>query len=144
MTTAADDRFKAALPISPGRSETPGLTKELGVPTMIVIGTEEAGDRYAQAKEVYERLGPPRYLIGIEGAGHGAFTDVCGHIDTPELTQDGCSPQWRDPADVQAVTRRLAIPFFDHYVAGAPGAEALLDEDVLRGESLGLELFREL
>ena len=144
VTTAADDRFKAALPISPGRSETPGVTKELGVPTMIIIGTEEAGDRYTQAKELYERLGPPRYLVGIEGAGHGAFTDVCGHIDTPELTQDGCSPQWRDPDDVQAVTRRLAVPFFDHYVAGVAGAAALFDEDVLMGESLGLELAREL
>lgn len=144
VTTPVDDRFLSALPISPGGSETPGVTKELGIPTMIVIGTEEAGDRYSSAKEVYERLGPPRYLMGVVDAGHGAFTDVCGVVDTPELTDDGCSPAWRDPRDVQRVTNRLAAPFFDHYLRGTPGALESLDEATLQGEELGLEMFREL
>lgn len=144
VTVPIDGRFKAAFPISPGGSETPGVTKDLGIPTMIVIGTEEAGDRYAGAKEVYERLGPPRYLMGIVEAGHGAFTDICGKVDTPELSDDGCGPDWRDAADVQRVTNRLAVPFFDHYLRGTPGAETSFDEATLEGESLGLEMFREL
>ncbi len=144
VAMARDDRFIAAFPISPGGSETPGVTKELAIPTMIIIGTKEAGDRYTAAKQVYDRLGPPRYLIGIVDAGHGAFTDVCGVIDTPELTDDGCSEGWRDPADVQTVTNRLAAPFFDHYLSGVSGAQGSFDEATLESEELRIEMFREL
>jgi predicted dienelactone hydrolase len=105
----SDPRYRAALPLAPEYQFTAGLLAPLlplPVPTMVQGGTADTTTPYGPNQvALYQALAPPRFLVGIEGAGHGAFSDcpACG----------GALP--RDEA--HALVLRYALGFLGRYVA---------------------------
>ena len=98
-----------------------------GIALMVVGGSRDQTTPYPGAVAVHEAAEAPRYLVGVEGAGHFSFSDICGVIDQPMMLEDGCGEGFRPSEEVHALTNRLVGPFLDLHLRGdARAAEALL------------------
>jgi len=129
-----NEGFKAAValaPPGPDHYAPPRPLGELTVPVLIVAATRDGTTPYSEAEEVYAAISGPRYLAGVQGAGHFSFTDLCGVWADDYILGDGCSEDFTPAVEVHRVTNRLAVPFLDQYVRGDPRAA-----DALRPESV--------
>ncbi len=128
------DGFSAAValaPPGPDHYEPPRPLAGLAVPLLIVAATQDGTTPFTEAEEVYAAVSGPRYLAGVQGAGHFSFTDLCGVWADDYIMSDGCSEDFTPAPEVHRITNRLAVPFLDRYVRGDPrAADALVPESV--------------
>jgi predicted dienelactone hydrolase len=133
--SALDARFSAALAQAPGGAQAmtagghPGFA-DVAMPVMIQGGTTDQLTPFATEQQApYDELPSPAKLLGIEGAGHFTFSDMCLLLDqiglsNPEF-QDGCSPQNIPWPEAHAIIDRYATAFFQTTLQGLPPDPAL-------------------
>lgn len=129
--------FSVSVPVAiPGTEmPSPGHRDDLGIPVLLVTGTRDKATPYPGAEGIYDILGAPRSLIGVENAGHGSFTDYCGLLADERLSEDGCGPDFMAPEEAQRLLLRVAGPFFDLHLAGdARAADTISEEALLEAE----------
>ena len=129
-----DDRFRAVLPMAPSYAPAKGII-DVGLPLVepaLVMGGElDATTPFdVDAAPLYRELVAPRFLVELLGAGHGAFSDLCGSPAEP-----ACVPAEPDPAALQERIVRYAMGFLGRYAAWDRRWQALLDA----GEGVVLE-----
>lgn len=117
---AADERVKAGVALAPALVPESTIRQ----PAMVIAGEVDSVTPFTtSARGSYERLDGRRWLVGLEGGGHCAFTIVC--------LQQFCGTCGTLPqADGYAATVRWAVPFFLRWVAGSPRYGALLRPDL--------------
>jgi dienelactone hydrolase len=108
LTTAIDDRFTVAVPMAAAT----GPRSELHVPSLTLYGEIDSVVSNPGIFAAYERSTGPKRLVGIEDAGHYAFSDGCfpgADCDPPvTLTQD----------EAHERVKRQILPFLKVYLAG--------------------------
>lgn len=115
LVGARDARFRAiapiAAPVLPGTLE---IAETVGAPTLLLAGEKDTLTRLDQERQLslaLTRGGGPHWLVVINGAGHLAFSDVCGQAF------GGCGPNDLPHAEAQALTNAWTTAFFKRYVA---------------------------
>jgi predicted dienelactone hydrolase len=109
---AADPRVRAAAALAP--SDVAGDI-EISVPTLVMTGLlDDVTPFETDARAAFAALTGPRFLIGVERAGHCAFiplciTDVCGA---------GCEPGLLGQREANQLVNRYVVPFFLRYLRG--------------------------
>jgi predicted dienelactone hydrolase len=132
-----DPRFTVALAQAPGGAQAmyaggrDGFT-DVTVPTMIQGGTLDELTPYADEHvKPFQSLPPPAWFLGVEGAGHFTFSDMCRLIDLVGLSadqfQDGCGPENLAWQDAHRVIQRLSTAFLQVELAGQSEFAAELD-----------------
>ena len=122
--SARDERVIAALPQAPGGAEAiQGGFAAVTIPTMVQGGTtDDITDFEMESRGSYAALSGPAYLLGIEGAGHFTFSDVCQILELAALSipdlQDGCEPGDIPWPDAHALINRYATAFFQVHLRG--------------------------
>jgi predicted dienelactone hydrolase len=108
LTTALDDRFTVAVPMAAAT----GPNSELGIPSLTLYGEIDSVVSNAGIFAAYERSEATKLLVGIEDAGHYAFSDSCfpsADCNPPAtLTQD----------EAHERVKRQILPFLKVYLAG--------------------------
>jgi|GEM_PF-786716 len=108
LTTALDDRFTVAVPMAAAT----GPGSQLSIPSLTLYGEVESVVSNAGIFAAYERSTGPKRLVGIEDAGHYAFSDGCfpsADCNPPvTLTQD----------EAHERVKRQILPFLKVYLAG--------------------------
>jgi predicted dienelactone hydrolase len=93
----------------------------LAVPAMVQGGRLDTTLPFdTEQTPLYEGLLAPRFLVGIDEAGHSTFATQC---QTPF---DDCVPGGQSAAEVHALVQRYAEGFLTRYLAGDPSGDALL------------------
>ena len=109
-TVPVESRARAALPLAPVFAPVApllGPILPLPVPVMLQVGERDTTTPLAtDARPLYDRLAPPRYLVELLGAGHPVFEDICA-APFPDLC----------PADGHALVARFSLGFLGRYVA---------------------------
>ena len=108
----SDPRVWAAVPWAPAWHEFFGGTMdEIAVPTLVVGADRDSMTTWEFAVEPsYRELEVvPRYLAGLEDAGHYSFTDFCELL--PGSGNNGCGEDFRPAAEVLETTRTLSLAF---------------------------------
>lgn len=159
-----DPRVTAVLAISPqGPSDSAGLTNEsyasLTVPTMFMIGTQDAGpgeeETTAWRRRAFELAAPGnKWLVVIEGATHRTFAGVRDQLaaapdptfqPNPQSTRDPLTRPSDDPRrpgresaagmyerNRFAAVRSLTLAFWDAYLRNDPKGRETLDNSASR------------
>lgn len=108
LTTALDDRFTVAVPMAPAT----GPRSELTIPSLTLYGEIDSVVSNPGVFAAYERSSGPKRLVGIEDAGHYAFSDSCfpsADCNPPAtLTQD----------EAHERVKRQILPFLKVFLAG--------------------------
>jgi predicted dienelactone hydrolase len=104
----------AGVPLAPAWADLLGVDA-IDVPMMVVGGDRDLATTWEGAvRPVYDGLTTtPRFLLGLENAGHYSFTDFCQVVPTG----DGCGDDYRPVEDVQA-TMKTAVTSFLRGVLG--------------------------
>ncbi len=76
-----------------------------GPPTLIIHGTADPAVAYESSPQLYDMILPPRFLVGIAGAGHS----------------EGLESQVEPPVPARDATQRAAIGFLRAVFEGADG-----------------------
>ncbi len=108
----SDPRVWAAVPWAPAWHEFFGGTMdEIVVPTAVVGADRDTLTPWETAVEPsYRELEVvPRYLAGLEDAGHYSFTDFCDLL--PASGNNGCEDDFRPYDEVLETTRTLSLAF---------------------------------
>jgi predicted dienelactone hydrolase len=135
--TARDPRVKAILAQAPGGASvltTPGHAgfADVAVPAMVQGGTTDQITPWQTEQVVpFGQLSSPAFLVGLQGAGHFTFSNMCDLValiglTLPEL-DDGCGDANMPAPEAHALANRYATAFFQVYVAGEHDFESLLD-----------------
>lgn len=104
-----DDRVRAtilaaaAVPLAVAFGPDP-ISVE-GPPTLLIQGTADHSVDYQVSATFYEQIDPPRYLIGLTGAGHS----------------EALESQLRPPIPARDAAQRATIAFLDGFFRNAPG-----------------------
>jgi dienelactone hydrolase len=108
LTTAIDDRFTVAVPMAPATGQRSTLT----IPSLTMYGTIDSVVSRPGIFAAYERSSAPKRLVGIEDAGHYAFSDGCfpsADCDPPTtLTQE----------EAHERVKRQILPFLEVWLKG--------------------------
>lgn len=108
LTTRLDKRFTVAVPMAPAT----GPTSELTIPSLTMYGDIDSVVSNPGVFAAYDRSSAPKRLVGIENAGHYAFSDSCfpsADCNPPAtLTQD----------EAHERVKRQILPFLKVYLAG--------------------------
>ncbi|HEY8516258.1 MAG TPA: hypothetical protein VIS07_12150 [Candidatus Binatia bacterium] len=108
LATAIDERFVVAMPLAAAT----GPNSSLDVPSLTMFGAIDSVVNNPGILAAYERSSAPKLLVGIEDAGHYAFSDGCfpGPDCNPPatLTQD----------EAHERVKRWVLPFLKVYLAG--------------------------
>ena len=108
LTTAIDKRFTVAVPMAPAT----GPRSELTIPSLTLYGEIDSVVSNPGVFAAYDRSSAPKRLVGIEDAGHYAFSDGCfptADCNPPvTLTQD----------EAHERVKRQILPFLKVYLAG--------------------------
>ena len=107
----SDPRAWAAVPWAPAWHEYFADMGAITVPTLVVGADRDTLTPWATAVEPsYAALtAEPRYLAGLENAGHFSFTDFCDLL--PASGNNGCEEDFRPPAEVLVTLRTLSLAF---------------------------------
>ena len=108
----SDPRAWAAIPWAPAWHEFFGGTMdEIAAPTLVIGGDRDTLTPWDSAVEPsYRELQVvPRYLAGLENAGHYSFTDFCDLL--PASGNNGCEDDFRPYDEVLETTRTLSLAF---------------------------------
>jgi predicted dienelactone hydrolase len=78
----------------------------------------------------------PRLLVGLVGGGHFSFSDVCElpldtiaqylNVDTGNVLDDGCGPDFLDPLRAQALIKRYSTAWLNLRLRGSAESRAFL------------------
>ncbi|MEW6270041.1 MAG: hypothetical protein AB1689_12180 [Thermodesulfobacteriota bacterium] len=108
LAAAIDERFVVALPLAAATS----TTATLAVPSLTMYGEIDSVVDNDGIFAAYARSEAPKLLVGVEDAGHYAFSDGCfpgPDCDPPvTLTQD----------EAHERVKRWVLPFLKVYLAG--------------------------
>lgn len=108
LATALDDRFTVAVPMAPAT----GPSSALHIPSLTMYGVIDSVVNNPGIVAAFDRSDSPKRLVGIEDAGHYAFSDGCfpsADCDPPRtLTQD----------EAHERVKRQILPFLKVYLAG--------------------------
>ena len=108
LTTAIDDRFTVAVPMAAAA----GPRSQLSIPSLTLYGEIDSVVSNPDIFAAYDRSSGPKRLVGIEDAGHYAFSDGCfpsADCNPPvTLTQD----------EAHERVKRQILPFLKVYLAG--------------------------
>jgi predicted dienelactone hydrolase len=124
----SDDRVWASVPLAPAWQEIFGdRLSDIQVPILVVGGELDVSTTWVDAVDpTYRGLAAtPRYLVGLEGAGHYSFTDFCDIILMLGWDGDGCGPGFRPVQDVLATLSILVTAFLETTRGDARAAEFL-------------------
>jgi predicted dienelactone hydrolase len=117
LTTAIDDRFTVAVSMAPATGQRSALT----IPSLTLYGEIDSVVSLPGIFAAYDRSSAPKRLVGIEDAGHYAFSDGC--FPAPEcnppvtLTQD----------EAHERVKRQILPFLKFWLAGDASWKPFLD-----------------
>lgn len=123
-----DPRFTVALAQAPGGAQAmfaggrDGFA-DVAARTMIQGGTLDELTPYAEEHvKPYQSLPSPAWFLGVEGAGHFTFSDMCRLIDLVGLSvtefEDGCGAQNLAWQEAHAVIQRASTAFLQVELAG--------------------------
>ncbi len=129
LTVERDDRFRVALPLAAAVPGTPALT----IPSLTMLGEVDSVVDNARIRSAYAAAAAPKLLVGIEDAGHYAFSDLC--FPSP----DCMPPVTLEQAEAHALVVRWVLPFLEHYLAGREAMGAFFDTP-LPGTTVEAEL----
>src|SRR5690606_15886337 len=110
-----------------------GPNSELDIPSLTLFGEIDSVVSNDGIVAAFERSTAPKRLVGIEHAGHYAFSDSC--FPSPDcnppatLTQD----------EAHARVRRQVLPFLKVYLAGDKSYEPFLALDPPPGVTVRTE-----
>lgn len=108
LTTAIDDRFTVAVPMAPATGQRSTLT----IPSLTLYGEIDSVVSLPGIFAAYDRSSAPKRLVGIEDAGHYAFSDGCfpsADCNPPTtLTQD----------EAHERVKRQILPFLQVWLKG--------------------------
>lgn len=114
-----DARAWAAVPMAPAGHEAllAGLP-EVAVPSLVIGGSRDSLTTWSgEVYPIYADLRvEPRAAAQVEDAGHYSFSNACELLPTFA----DCSPPYREPAEVHALTRTLVLA----WLRAARGEEA--------------------
>lgn len=108
----SDPRVWAAIPWAPAWHEVFGGTMdEIAAPILVIGADRDTLTPWETAVEpsYRELLVMPRYLAGLEDAGHYSFTDFCDLL--PASGNNGCEDDFRPYDEVLETTRTLSLAF---------------------------------
>ncbi len=101
---------------------------DASLPTLIIHGTADHSVAYATAPAFYERISPPRFLLGLSGAGHSEALE--SQLDPPIPARDAA--QRITIAFLSAVFRVAAAELHATFASlGAAGNVVQMDGGVL-------------
>jgi predicted dienelactone hydrolase len=129
-TARRDPRFGVVIPLAPGfrAGSTPDFVAELDRPIALFGGTVDDTCPFESDQHVpYDLAQPPKLLVGVVGAGHLDFSDLCSVPIATLFIDDGCDPDSIDPAVVHARVLAVATAFAHRYLGGEVGYEPYLD-----------------
>ena len=124
-----DPRVRAVLPLAPGfkQGATPDFVAALARPILIVGGTLDDTCEYATDQELpYTLAQTPKHLLGVVGAGHLDFSNLCDVAIARLFVDDGCEPDNIDPAVVHRRVRAVGTAFALRYLLDDERAEPYL------------------
>lgn len=129
---AFDDRYQAAVPITPATSVLRLLAapvKEMEIPVLYVGATADETLGYQEETvDAYEQGEQDKAMVGVVGAGHFSFTEVCEidlvsvslalgmSADIAGLMDDGCGPQNIPVPRAQALNNWYGTAWFNVYL----------------------------
>lgn len=122
-----DDRVWAGVAIAPWDAGVLGVgLADINVPVLVIGASEDQTTPMSGMVEpIYESLTTtPRALAEIADSAHSSFIGICNFVPGRE----GCSEEYRDPAEVNALTETLAAGFLD-LAAGDDRALSYLPPD---------------
>jgi predicted dienelactone hydrolase len=123
-----DDRVDPALPLAPAVRIIDLLgagTRQSAVPMLIIGGLEDQTTAY-EGEQVfgYDSAPPPKGLVGIHGAGHFSFTELCAidlgaladelDLDIDNVIEDGCGPGFIPADTMNRIERYFAASYFNY------------------------------
>ena len=106
----SDPRVWATIPLAPAGALAFGAgLGEVAVPALVVGGYDDDVTPWdTEVQPIYEGLqSTPRYLAGIDRAGHFSFADLCLPM------WNGCSDDDLPPEQVHAITNTVATALLD-------------------------------
>lgn len=108
LTTALDDRFTVAVPMAPATGQRSTLT----IPSLTLYGAIDSVVSLPGILAAYERSSAPKRLVGIEDAGHYAFSDGC-------FPSADCNPPATATQDeAHEHVKRQILPFLEVWLKG--------------------------
>jgi predicted dienelactone hydrolase len=108
LTTAIDDRFAVAMPLAAATTDT----SLLEIPSLTMYGAIDSVVDNEGILAAYARSRAPKLLVGIEDAGHYAFSDGC--FPSPD-----CNPPLTATQDeAHERVKRWVLPFLEVVLAG--------------------------
>jgi predicted dienelactone hydrolase len=116
LTTPLDPRIKVAMPMAAAVLGNPVLP----VPSLTMLGQVDSVVNNAGILSAYAAAATPKYLIGIEHAGHYAFSDGC--FPGPDCN----FPTTLSQSEAHDIVLRWAVPFLQRHLAGDPSYASFL------------------
>ncbi len=152
MLSLDNDSVLTAIALSGGSGRSPD---SMGKPVLVIAAELDETVPPSSSVELYEALTGPRRLVVLAGAGHNSFTDSCSQIVAmgglgvlePLLgaaqvarAEDGCTPDFADPALTTAALNHLAT---SHFLTELAGRETPITPEFADGIGIGLSEYRE-
>ncbi|MBI1945467.1 MAG: alpha/beta hydrolase [Deltaproteobacteria bacterium] len=129
-----DARVRAILPLAPGfkAGATPDFVATLGRPVLFVGGTLDDTCEFDTDQQLpYGLAQTPKHLLGVVGAGHLDFSNLCDVAIARAFVDDGCNPDNIEPAVVHQRVRAVGTAFVLRYLLDDLRAEERLAESVV-------------
>lgn len=126
-----DARVRVILPLAPGfkSGATPDFVASLARPVLFVGGTLDDTCEYDTDQVLpYQLAQTPKHLLGVVGAGHLDFSNLCDVAIARAFVDDGCNPDNIEPALVHERVRAVATAFLLRYLLDDERAEDRLLE----------------
>jgi len=134
ISDRSDPRAWAAVPWAPAWHEYfGGAIADIEVPTAVLGADRDTLTEWDDTvlPSYLDLTVVPRYLAGLQDAGHYSFTDFCDLL--PASSNNGCEEDFRPAAEVLDTTRTLSLAFLLS-VAGVEEAAAWMPPE----EGIGL------
>lgn len=129
-----DARVRAILPLAPGfkGGATPDFVASLGRPVLFVGGTLDNTCEFDTDQQLpYSLAQTPKHLLGVVGAGHLDFSNLCDVAIARAFVDDGCNPDNIEPAVVHERVRAVGTAFVLRYLLDDLRADERLAEPVV-------------
>lgn len=150
-TVEPDDRVDAIVPIAPASGETllpDDLISQVGVPMMVVVGTDDVTTPVdPNVTRLWDLTdNSPAYRVELVAGEHQTFTDLCAYTrflpTLPEVPQpvtdtieafaaEGCSEGDIDDRRAAEITNSYVVQFLDQVFRDGPAITSTPPDDVL-------------
>jgi predicted dienelactone hydrolase len=102
-----DDRFSVAMPLAAATTQTAALD----VPSLTMLGEIDSVVDNDGIRAAYARSEDPRWLVGVQDAGHYAFSDGC--FPSPDCNP----PETLTQEEAHERVKRWVLPFLEVHLA---------------------------